>query len=50
MLSAIRSTKAKPAAVQPPGVGAISSERQPMTFQERIAMERQRHDREQSLP
>jgi len=37
-------------AVQPPAAGVISSERQPMTFQERIAMERQRHDHEPSLP
>jgi len=39
-----------PEATQPPPAGGISSVRQPMTFQERIAMERQRQDPEPSLP
>jgi len=34
----------------PPAAGDDSSVGQPMTFQERIAMERQRHDHEPSLP
>jgi len=40
----------QPPAPLPPAVGVISSGRQPMTFQERIAMERQQQDREPSLP
>jgi hypothetical protein len=34
----------------PPAAGNDSSALQPMTFQERIAMERQRKDHEPSLP
>jgi hypothetical protein len=39
-----------PSAPQPPEGGEDLSAGQPMTFQERIAMERQRNDREPSLP
>jgi hypothetical protein len=42
---------AEPPALQPPtAAGEDSSVDQPMTFQERIAMERQRQDHEPSLP
>ena len=41
----------EPSALQPPpAAGEDSSAGQPMTFQERIAMERQRQDHEPSLP
>jgi len=39
-----------PALQPPPAAGEDSSAGQPMTFQERIAMERQRQDHEPSLP
>jgi hypothetical protein len=39
----------KPSALPSPGVGEDSFDGQPKTFQERIAMERQRQDREPSL-
>ena len=39
-----------PALKPPPAAGVDSSGSQPMTFQERIAMERQRKDQEPSLP
>jgi hypothetical protein len=40
----------EPSALQPPAAGDDSSALQPMTFQERIAMERQRQDHEPNLP